>query len=95
VYPGQDKEHHSKGLKYVRWRYYTICPSLDFDVLGNRVNITNMLSSKQDSYIYFSFEKDLLLKKLDGKVIKRIHLLDDNIAITEHDNSLHAHQILL
>lgn len=31
-----------------------------------------MLSSKQDSYIYFSFEKDLLLKKLDGKVIKRI-----------------------
>lgn len=49
-----------------------ICLSLDFDVWGNRVNISNMFSSKQDSHIYnfHSRKTCYLLAKKKRPVIK-------------------------
>lgn len=55
-----------------------------------------MLSSKQDSYIYIYFiRKRPVIKETRWEGDQKNPLLDDNIAITEHDNSLHAHQTLL
>ena len=88
AYIVQDQEEHSNQDSN---QYINKFGFLTIKVWVNWVNITNNIFI-QTRFMFF-FIGDLLLRKLAGKVSKRTRLSYDNIAIIEHNNNLHAHQI--